>query len=781
MATVTRIALSFALGITLHLVLPIRESAEVCLAVVALFIGAFEAARPTRFSNFTTTLAAGLLGVALPRGSPAPPPKLTADPLRVEARVISFADRPGDPTCRADLLTTKQPNDNDALAPHTVATLHHCAHELGTHFRALMRLHAQTDFQNESPHPALRNDFKTSVAGSIVGGSERVLDHDGIDGAFGLWRERAREAIAATLDEPARGLVVGLVLGDESAVDENDTRAVRSVSLTHVLAVSGTHVVIVVGAFYLAIAATLRRISFLAERYDVTRIAAFCAIPIVLAYAKFAGGAPSAWRAAGMAALIWSLKAAGFRAHASSCAALVSVLYACLDPGVVLRPAFLLSIAATTALLTSGSRNHSNFMAETWFATWRCTVATAPISLWTFGTFPPLGVLANLALVPMSTLFLLPCATIHVALAMVSRVAAELSAPITSLLANTFLGAARAFASIRVGNALPPLSITEGIIFALACGALLIRRNVQEKLVCVIGAALLLTSAEALLRAREHRIGELRVTYLDVGQGDAALVDLPDGKLLLVDAGGSVAHSPDPGERVIAPLLRAKRRSRIEAIIITHPHPDHFGGVAALIDEFQIGEIWDTDQATDEAPTSPAAQLLERARKKGIAIRTPKDFCGSPHHFGGATLDVLAPCPAFDAGYDPNNNSIVFSLAFQKRRFLFMGDAEKDEEALLLEHAKGTSSLRADFLKVGHHGSRTSSTNAFLAAIQPQFAIISAGHPSPYGHPHAETIAALQNAHAEILATPKCGSVTVQTRGDALDIHTFASCREASP
>jgi competence protein ComEC len=205
--------------------------------------------------------------------------------------------------------------------------------------------------------------------------------------------------------------------------------------------------------------------------------------------------------------------------------------------------------------------------------------------------------------------------------------------------------------------------------------------------------------------------GTLRVTVLDVGQGDATLIDLPDGRLVLIDGGGVVGSPSDPGTRVILPLLRERRRRRIDVAILSHPHPDHFLGLASVLREIEVGQFWDTGQGREHGAGPVYAEMLRDLERRGVPIRGPASLCGLTT-LGGATLRMFAPCPAFDPGLDANDNSFVISLGLGARRVLLTGDAEHEEEARLVRDPGGD--LRADLLKVGHHGSRTSTSPELL-------------------------------------------------------------------
>ncbi len=224
-----------------------------------------------------------------------------------------------------------------------------------------------------------------------------------------------------------------------------------------------------------------------------------------------------------------------------------------------------------------------------------------------------------------------------------------------------------------------------------------------------------------------------------------------------------VGSPVDLGERVILPVLRARRRRRLETMVLTHPHPDHFGGLASTLPLVDVGELWDTGQGEDRGAGPVYAGLLAGVRARGIPVLGPRDLCGAPRRAGGATIEVLAPCPTFGPDASANDSSLVLRISYGSRAVLLVGDAEHEEERALLALAPG--SLRADFLKVGHHGSRTSSSPDFLAAVRPSVAAISAGVRNRFGHPHPRTLAALEALGIEALRTDRGGAIVWETDG----------------
>jgi competence protein ComEC len=281
---------------------------------------------------------------------------------------------------------------------------------------------------------------------------------------------------------------------------------------------------------------------------------------------------------------------------------------------------------------------------------------------------------------------------------------------------------------------------------------------------CVLG----MTAIEGYTVGRHsaalgRALARLRVTALDVGQGDSTLIDLPDGRLMLIDAGGLPGSSFDVGERVLLPILRARRRAHIDLLVLTHPHPDHYGGLAALAAHVSIGEFWYGGSTPAAGAPGELAALIERLRQHAGRVRLARELCEHGVREPDYAIDVLAPCPDLAPDRSANDNSLVVRIRTGARAALFVGDAEAWAEARLREHYG--SELHADFLKVGHHGSRSSSSPAFISSVRPELASISCGTGNRFGHPHPETLTTLARAGVQVLRLDQAGSVEWQTDG----------------
>lgn len=286
-------------------------------------------------------------------------------------------------------------------------------------------------------------------------------------------------------------------------------------------------------------------------------------------------------------------------------------------------------------------------------------------------------------------------------------------------------------------------------------------------------AALLLAELAAIRAGAP--LDRLRITSLDVGQGDSTLIDFPDGRSMLIDGGGLVGSPIDTGRAVLLPIHRARRRTRVDVAVLSHPHPDHYLGLASALPELEVGEFWDTGQGEAEGAGPEYHALLANLRARGIPILRPDALCGRVRSFGAARIEVLAPCPEPTPFINANDNSFVLRISFGRHAALLTGDAERDAETELVR--RFGPSLRSDLLKVGHHGSRTSSTPDFLATVGAPDAIVSCGIRNRFGHPHGEAMSALEAAGARILRTDRLGSILWETDGERISLRTAVGAR----
>ncbi len=624
------------------------------------------------------------------------------------------------------------------------------------------------------PAPAAARPGATLSGGTLA--VRFVRRSSGLAALVDRARARVRARIEATFAPEAAPMARALVLG-ENDLSGDDDAAFRASGLAHLLAVSGTHLVVAVLGVVGALRFVLARIERLARVRDVGRYAASVGVLLAPLYADFAGGSGSAWRAAWMLSAGLGARALGRHPSPTRSFALSLAAGAVLDPLVGFDVSFGLSAAATAGLIAfgaplvtrfspAGSHRLRRLFVSASVPTLAAMLPCAPLLARLGPTITLAGMLANVVAVPFGEVISLPLCLSHAVLPF-----GPLERGI-ALVASGALLVVRAIARVSASTTwlalpVPPPSAWQLVLIGLGGLGAVVRRARYPGARAVRGAfplaaALGVAAVEwAAVRAGRPE-GVLRVSVLDVGQGDATLIDLPDGEIALIDGGGFVGSPVDPGVSVITPLLRVRRRSRIDVAVLSHPHPDHYIGLASALRTVAVGELWDTGQGRAQGAGPEYENLIASLERRRVPIRGPAELCGPERTIGGARVAVLAPCPSFDPVLGPNDNSFVVRIRFGERGALFMGDAEHEEEARLVATRPD---LRADLLKVGHHGSRTSTGTELLSLAKPALATISCGVRNRFGHPHAATLSALEEARIPAFRTDRVGSIEWQSDG----------------
>ena len=252
---------------------------------------------------------------------------------------------------------------------------------------------------------------------------------------------------------------------------------------------------------------------------------------------------------------------------------------------------------------------------------------------------------------------------------------------------------------------------------------------------------------------------ELQIQYLDAGQADATLIRLPNGQTMLIDAGGNAT-----ADRLVEYIAKQGVK-RIDFLIGTHPHEDHIGGLDKVIGVFDIGEIYLPKVADSQVPTTRTYEdVLAAVDQKGMRVN--RGAAGTVL-FQRDELSARLLAPNSDAYDELNSYSIVVLLTYGERKFLFMGDAESDSEQEILERF---GNVTADVLKCGHHGSSTSTSQAFLDRVSPEYAVISCGRDNSYGHPHQETLERLDRKNVTVYRTDQQHTVIASCDGEKLTL-----------
>jgi competence protein ComEC len=571
----------------------------------------------------------------------------------------------------------------------------------------------------------------------------------GLAGLGDRLRERIESAVSRGTEGVRRGIVLGVVLGEDEGLPSDVQDDFRASGLYHLLAVSGQNVAFLAGGIYAL--GWLLRLSRVARELSI--------IAAIACYVLAVGWQPSVVRAGvvgGLASLAWLAARPSDRWHFLALGALVLMAWM---PTSVLDPGFQLSFAAVAAIFVAVPwlrRRLDGYAipaaaADALAVALACGVATTPIVLFHFGEAPVYTVLANVVAFVAAPLVL----GFGLLAAVVDPVSPSAAAGLASL-----AGWAAAWLELvaRTVAGLPSAAVETGPLL-VACvalgGAFLVLRRLRGRIfqaqalpvAFAVGGAVLVAGAAWATRVepvREPPPG-LRVTFLDVGQGDAILLETPRASVL-VDQG--------PPEGDAAQQLRSMGISSLTALVLTHPQRDHVGGAAAVIRRVRVGRVLDPGLAT----TGPEyEEALSAARSRGVEVDVVRS--GSTYRAGGLTLRALWPDDEGAPTEDPNLNALVLVASFGETDVLLPADAESDVTARL-------SLPEVEVLKVAHHGSEDPGLPTELRELRPSIAVISCGRDNEYGHPRPETLAALEGSPGvAVYRTDEDGRVVVESDG----------------
>lgn len=724
------LAAAFASGIAVAPWLAARPVWALGVAAAALTALSLVAGRP---AHATAPLLAAIVALGAARALPAPVPiddvrrlalpvtarvegRLAAAPLRWapdRSRLVIDVDRVND-TARSGLI---------AVAVYGTAP------PLTERQRVAVdaRLHHPVGFRNPGGFDSAARLARDGIHVTATANAERLT---ALEPPNPPWPARIRqavlEAIGARLPPVSAALLGGLLLGERTDLPAEVHAAFRTAGVYHVLAVSGFNVALLAGAVW----------TLLRAAGSSRRAAAVTAVVVVLGFAAVVGPEPSVVRATLMAVLVLGAVVLEREAAVVNSLALAAMAILAARPGDLLDPGFQLSFAATAGIVAApiprsrvGSALGVSLAAQ---------LAVLPITLAHFNQVSTVAVVANLAVVPLAA-----AATILGLVAVAATAPAEWLASAAFGAVWPVLLALRGV--VRLAAAVPGavlhLPAPSGI--AIACyagglGAALGAWHVAGRRRLLGALALALLVAAVVLWAwpmLAPASGRLRVTILDVGQGDAIVVEAPDGRAMVVDAGPGGPWRLDTGERVVAPFLWNRGILRLAATVMTHPDLDHAGGIAALERLVPVREGWD-------------------ARR--------------PRPLGGAWI---TPLRAETDSARVNDHALVLRVELGLASILLASDIEAAAERALVA---ARAPLAATVLKVAHHGAGSSSTVPFIAAVRPAVAVISVGARNAYGHPDPGTLSRLAAVGARVVRTDRHGAIVLETDGRVLTVTRWA-------
>jgi competence protein ComEC len=615
--------------------------------------------------------------------------------------------------------------------------------------------------------------------------SEADLRH--IDGPCGLmaWaRRRAARlrtamamAISARLQQPAAGFVRTMVVGERSDVPEQIEDGFRAAGATHVLSVSGLHLAVVVALFFQAAKWLLARWPAGSLRVPAKVMASVLSLPACFLYTLLTGEAVATVRSALMAAMVLGATIVNRPVSLAAGIAVAAIVLLIQSPLALLDVSFQLSFASVIGLglfarwlvphVEMGDetawRRVRGWLLRSFSASFAACLVTTPLVAHHFGEITPVAPFGNLVLVPIVELVVLPCGLVGALLGLAHSWLGALPLFIAGVASRVALMLAEVFRRFAPVALVCYPNWLETLLFVAAAGCALHaaarQPRWQRKRWMVTGAlaASMATGSFGLRQMARLSSHALRVTFLDVGQGDATLVEGPGGFVALVDGGGRYDNSFDTGARVVEPVLRARGISRLDLVVLSHPHPDHINGLFRILTRFPTAAFW---QNGDDGRNPAYHDLVRLARERSVPMPRPTSI---ENH--GMTMEALSPWSdggvGVPAGLEANDASLVIRVVYAGRQILLTGDIGDEGEAEIIERRKAGTQLRSEVLKVPHHGSRYASSEWLIHAVAPVLAVVSAGRYNRFGLPSPVTLGRYLRQGAEVLRTDRDGAVAL--------------------
>ncbi len=646
----------------------------------------------------------------------------------------------------------------------------------GRHIRLTTRLRSITNFGNPGEFDwAGWNARRGRFASAFVwdGAEIEAVDDAGPEHVRLGRLARIREQVASLLavhegrNGQAAALVLAFLVGDRSRITLQTTPVMRDAGLAHVLAISGMHMGMFGGSLFALVSWLAGRSPGLLRRYDKKRVAALAASVGLLCYGLLALPSVSVNRALVMSLLYMFTVWRGTAASSALALALAALVCALLAPGSVTEVGFQLSFTAVGSLIvysslcarvTAGRSVWSRRVAELAGAVVVCWLVTMPLLAQHFGRVSLVAPMVNLLCTPL------------VGLALLSSAAGVLLTPLLPPLGGPLLaigvGAARAVIWVADRAASVPQAALDlpapgwGLTVSLIGLVLAAMMRPDRRRVFVAVAAISVFLFAAAAYHDRYRDDRLDVVVVSVGHGDATVVRLPGGSTMLVDGGG-----PGRGRIAVAPLLRRMHIGRLDLVVVTHVHRDHWGGLQDLLgpddgrSAIEVGELW---YPAGDCDSAGFAGLLADLAGRGTALRAVGSAPASPVTFAGSTAPwrVEALWPLDDSGpCDSNDRSVVLWIEHGGHAVILAGDIEAAAEKGVISRWRERGLGRPLVLKVPHHGSRSSSSEDFVAALAPRLGVVSSARGRLYGLPDDEVVDRYRAHGIRLMMTATEGAV----------------------
>lgn len=580
---------------------------------------------------------------------------------------------------------------------------------------------------------------------------------------IGKKRFALQKHIENTYPESLSAEAQSLLIGYQENVDSETKRAYQKLGITHIFAISGLHIGIIAFIFY-------EGLIRLKIRKELATVLLMIVLPI---YGVLAGGAPSVWRAVAVVELILLSKMKS-RLSIDDALAISFIGFVLLEPWVIYQIGFQLSYLATVSLIYSSQllRSFTSWWKQTFFMTFVCQLIVYPLLLYHFYELSISSFIVNMLYVPLFSFIIIPINIILLFISFlptsISTILFSLYEPIRLQIANgTFYLQSLPYQMWIPGKPTLFYMIAAYVSVFVAFYYLDLKEKLW-KIVLILGIPVL------LLQFHWKMNPHLVITFVDVGQGDCIVIELPyRKKVYVIDSGGLLRFQQEQwkerkepyevGRQVVVPFLKGKGISKIDKLILSHADSDHVEGAEEILKEIRVTEI----HVTPSSVTKPVMdELLSVAKQQKVPIK--EQIAGVSWEVGDVTFQYLWP---FDTDYEGNNDSLVLYLKMNEFEALFTGDLEAEGEKELIKKFPTLSNI--DLLKAGHHGSKTSSSDVFILKLMPTITIFCAGENNRYGHPHVEVVERFEQHQLKTFTTGEVGTIEILVKNEQMEVRTI--------
>lgn len=579
-------------------------------------------------------------------------------------------------------------------------------------------------------------------------------------------RDKIKEITKQTLPPPYNYLLVGMLLGEKSFIPSHLKEIFAEAGIMHILAVSGLHV----GIIAMALLALLSMLK-LPKKFKL-----FTLILILITYASITGFRPSVLRATIMFILLIGGKLINRSRNLNISLFFAAFLILLLNPLILYDAGFLLSFIVTFFIINLSPILQRLFSKIVVWIKNPLAVSTAawvgifPLSAYFFSKVSIISIISNIFIIPLTGIaVILGFITFFIGLVSISL--AGLFANLNYLVLNLITLIAKSFSSLPfafIYVAQPSVMLiilyylTVFFIIEIFYKKTLSPKIKKKAILIVLSVTLLIIVVQVFYPA-----DNLKVNFINVGEGDCILIEAPNKINILIDGGGTPQSDFDVGNKIVIPYLRRKGINEIDLLILTHPHLDHLEGLLPILKEFKVDMVLDSGLLCD---SSEYKEFISLILEKGVSYHKAK--AGDNFIFSN-NLEIFLLNPLYDSDFyeesDFNNASIVVKLFYKNADFLFTGDIEEAAEKKLLVWQ---NILQSDILKVAHHGSSTSTNLEFLDKVNPNIAVITVGK-NHFGHPSQKIIERLKDKNIQIYRTDEDGTVIIRTNGQEYWIRTL--------